>query len=170
MERMNLTKLLKMQKVLDDRIVAEKGLQGVDLLDKKILALQVEFGELANELPEIFKFWSNKKNNYERALKEYVDGLHFILSIGNDLNISTHADSSGTGTKSVITLFAKINRYAAELWWECHDDGKDKAVKWLFTLSNYISLGERLGFTWEQIEQAYYDKNKINHERQESGY
>src|SRR5690625_5804429 len=84
---MNLTKMFKIQKELDERIVKEKDLKGVDLLDKKILSLQVELGELANELPEVFKFWSNKKNNYKKALEEYCDCLHFILSIGNEIDI-----------------------------------------------------------------------------------
>lgn len=29
---------------------------------------------------------------------------------------------------------------------------------------------QRLGFTWEQIEQGYLNKNKINHQRQSEGY
>src|SRR5690625_1828695 len=127
MERMNLTKLLKMQKVLDDRIVEEKGLQGVDLLDKKILALLTELGELANEWRG-FKFWSEDQkprdfvpnpddvceacngnpvfqagnkitgfcdycdgvgvHYYNPLLEEYADCLSFILSIGNDLDIT----------------------------------------------------------------------------------
>jgi dimeric dUTPase (all-alpha-NTP-PPase superfamily) len=33
-----------------------------------------------------------------------------------------------------------------------------------------LSLGEFLGFTGEEIEQAYFAKNKINHVRQETGY
>ena len=82
---MNLQKLFEAQKKLDDHIRKEKGLEGQDLLDKKILALQVELSELANELPEVFKFWSNKKNNYKKALEEYCDCLHFILSIGKSL-------------------------------------------------------------------------------------
>jgi len=39
---MNLTKLFEAQAELDKRIVEEKGLQGQNLLDEKILALQVE--------------------------------------------------------------------------------------------------------------------------------
>ncbi|WP_338088272.1 dUTP diphosphatase [Lysinibacillus composti] len=34
----------------------------------------------------------------------------------------------------------------------------------------FTVLGEQLGFTWEQVENAYLEKNKINHERQLSGY
>jgi len=109
-------------------------------------------------------------DHFNPLLEEYVDCLHFILSIGNDLNINEHQEFCATATKDVITLFAKINRYVAELWWECHDDGTDKPIKWLFALSNFIRLGEQLGFTWEQIEQAYFKKNKVNHQRQTDGY
>src|SRR5690625_34078 len=118
---MNLTKLFKTQAVLDKRIVEEKQLQGQELLDKKILALQVELGELANEWRG-FKFWSEDQepttefyceycdgteelsvydfsgelvdipcficeevsSNKNPLLEEYVDSLHFILSIGNE--------------------------------------------------------------------------------------
>src|SRR5699024_6894313 len=83
---MNLQPLFETQPKLDKRIVEQKELEEQDLLDKKILALQVELGELANELPEVFKFWSNKKNNYKKALEEYCDCLHFILSIGLEHN------------------------------------------------------------------------------------
>lgn len=39
------------------------------------------------------------------------------------------------------------------------------------TFNLFVGLGEKhLGFTWNQIEQAYLDKNKINHERQANGY
>ncbi|ARF66689.1 hypothetical protein B7C51_20340 [Paenibacillus larvae subsp. pulvifaciens] len=37
-------------------------------------------------------------------------------------------------------------------------------------LSHFYEIGTRLGFTPEQIEQAYFDKNKINLERQSTGY
>lgn len=39
---MNLEKLFEMQRVLDERIIKEKGLEGQNLLPQKILALQVE--------------------------------------------------------------------------------------------------------------------------------
>lgn len=46
---MNLKHLFETQSKLDDAILDKKGLHGVDLLDKKILALLTELGELANE-------------------------------------------------------------------------------------------------------------------------
>ena len=78
---MNLTKLLETQKLLRDRI----GYNEPDRFEKLILALLVELGECVNELPEVFKFWSHKKNNREKALGEYVDVLHFALEVGLEL-------------------------------------------------------------------------------------
>jgi dimeric dUTPase (all-alpha-NTP-PPase superfamily) len=164
---MNLKRLFEIQKQLDNHIIENKGLQGQDLLEEKVLALKVELGELANELPEVFKFWSNKKNNYEKALKEYVDGLHFILSIGLDHGF--HEDLKGLAIESIewenITCqFLELLR----IDWEKYECGEGDYYH--SGLEMFLSLGEMIGFTWEQIEQAYLDKNKVNHERQESGY
>jgi dimeric dUTPase (all-alpha-NTP-PPase superfamily) len=158
---LNWETLFEMQRQLDNRIIAEKGLEGEDLIPKKLMAFLIELGELANELPEIFKFWSNKKNNYEKALFEYVDGLHFLLSIGIEEGVlyqymAVHPIKQVT----VFEQFAAIYLYASAYW--THGYGR------LFNA--YIGLGEMLGFTPEQIEEAYMKKNKINHERQQSGY
>ncbi len=37
-------------------------------------------------------------------------------------------------------------------------------------LGTFKGLGEMLGFTWYQVEEAYYAKNQINHERQNNSY
>jgi len=164
---MNLQNLFKTQKLLDNRIVDEHNLHGQDLLPQKILALQVELGELANELPEIFKFWSNKKNDYEKALGEFVDGLHFILSIGNDLDSEIDKFNMVECIKfeSIIEQFIETFKFI--LWVEYEKDNVDHYYELLET---YLGLGEMLGFTPEQIEQAYYAKNKINHTRQDNKY
>lgn len=168
---MNLSKLFEIQKQLDERIVKEKGLEGQDLLDKKILALQVELGELANELPEVFKFWSNKKNNYEKTLEELVDCWHFVLSIGNDIGFDLENDD-----KKVILSYGIDNLINDLYMWTSGMKDYNKLETVDHTLDfNYIyktlyRLGKEIGFSWEQIEQSYLEKNKINHERLESGY
>jgi dimeric dUTPase (all-alpha-NTP-PPase superfamily) len=159
--KVDFQKLFELQRKLDDRIIREKGLDGEELIPKKLLAFLIELGELANELPEVFKFWSNKKNNYEKALVEYVDGLHFLLSIGLEQGVlyqcmAIHPIKQST----VFEQFAAIYLYASAYW--THGYSR------LFNA--YIGLGEMLGFTQEQIEEAYMAKNKINHERQEQGY
>ena len=196
---MNLQPLFETQAKLDKRIVEKKGLQGQDLLDKKILALQVELGELANEWRG-FKFWSeNQKPNTEviegckvcygqsyeaeehcdecggggaikkhPLLEEYVDCLHFILSIGNELGESdvdnwfVDEDTELYKSKNIVEQFIYINGEITEIY---QYDFSYKALVY-----RMLCLGEMLGFNWSEIEQSYYEKNKINHERQNNGY
>ena len=80
---MNVKKLCEMQQALDNRIIQEHKLEGKNLEENKILALLVEICELANET-RCFKHWSNKGPSQKNILlEEYVDSLHFFLSIAN---------------------------------------------------------------------------------------
>lgn len=183
---MNLEKLFSMQKELDERIVQKKGLEGQDLLPKKILALQVELGELANEWRG-FKFWSEDQeprnreiDNIFRAdrhgpeviitnplIEEYVDCFHFTLSIGLETGFSIikYSEEIKPLIKENITeQFISVNNSASHL----RKFNNYKVYEVLFR--KVLGLGEMLGFGREQIEQAYYEKNKENHSRQESGY
>ena len=67
---MNISELYEMQRELDNRICKEHRLEGMNLVPSKILALQVELGELANET-RCFKFWSSRaffRGNYFRRI------------------------------------------------------------------------------------------------------
>lgn len=164
---MNLEKLFEMQKKLDERIITEKGLEHKDLLPGLILALQVELGECANEWRG-FKFWSNDMEpRTEKLLVEYVDCLHFILSIRN--NLIHHQEPTNINYQlhdgDIIWHFNCLFNTISELW--NHDEMEDNYG--LF-IRLFLNLGEKLGFTWEEIEQAYFAKNFINHKRQQNGY
>ena len=206
---MNLEKLFQMQKELDDRILAEHPIQeGEDRLAKKILALQVELGELAN-CWRGFKYWSNdQKPRTEELgecplckgtgdlgavwaenciecggtgkvvvknplLEEYVDCLHFILSIGNDLGFK-HTICPYAYLEDTTMLFIEISYKASDLADSvCNRDQMlyGYAEDTYYDLFRcFIKLGKKLGFTWEQVEHAYYQKNKENFRRQEEGY
>ena len=182
---LNLERLFEVQKKLDDHIIQKKGLKGQDLLAKKILALLVELGELANEWRG-FKFWSNDQEPRTRhlepdiehfdktretrwiesnpLLEEYVDCLHFLLSIGLESDIGTFSRDELAPSKmdsieiQFISLFEAASRFIYDInyypeMWEL-----------------FLGLGEMLGFTWQQVEEAYFQKNAVNHERQENGY
>jgi dimeric dUTPase (all-alpha-NTP-PPase superfamily) len=203
---MNISKLFEMQKALDERIVREKGLEGQDLLPMKILALQVELGELANEWRG-FKYWSQDREPRTRLdgmlcsmcdgsgvydtdwdkqtdcplcdgtglknplLEEYVDCLHFVLSIGLDLvhrkpvEILKFHEFCILRFDSITDQFLCLFSDMSELWeYEELDD------PYSVFLTRFLELGEMLGFTWDQIEAAYCHKNVVNHQRQGSGY
>src|SRR5690606_34156375 len=71
---MNLSKLFEIQRNLDDHIEREHPRQpGEERLAKKILALQVELGELANEWRG-FKFWSKDQEPRTDAVCEQCEG------------------------------------------------------------------------------------------------
>lgn len=170
---MNLANLFEMQKVLRDRIDYNKP----DRFNKLILALLVELGECANEWRG-FKFWS--KNQYPQTglkmengevdwnvnplLEEYVDGLHFVLELGIErkFEFSTYRTKVKhlTITEQFNTLFRKISDF----------DRVQTLNNYIWVIDLYIGLGEMLGFTWEQVKQAYISKNEINHLRQDNGY
>lgn len=203
---MNLTKLFELQAQLDADIETKHPVQeGEDRFGKKVLALLVELGELANEYRG-FKYWSkdqqartkeecetcdgvgwyywysleskveckhcNGVGSHNLLLEEYVDCLHFILSIGNDvygglngaqirevLRDVEESDETVNIESTFIVLFSCVPGVLLGVYFEYRN-----------VLTIFLSLGLQLGFTWEQIEQAYYDKNKENFARQERGY
>jgi dimeric dUTPase (all-alpha-NTP-PPase superfamily) len=202
---LNLNKLFELQTKLDAHIEKEHPRQpGEDRLAKKILALQVELGELCN-CWRGFKFWSKDQKPrrvvYEICehcegrktlglqretcwyccgkglqivkrplLEEYVDCLHFILSIGNDI-IGELTDSeiedillnAKEDSGDVVETFIVLNSCSCELKFR-------EKYDYISLLTIFLSLGLTLGFTWDQVEEAYIRKNQVNHERQESGY
>src|SRR5699024_650107 len=97
-------------------------------------------------------------------LEKYVDCLHFILSIGNDLRYSDVKINELPRVSKINHLFNYTFCTIGEL-----SNSRDKC-SYTDVFNLLIILGNSLGFTWEQIEQAYYDKNAINHERQKTGY
>nr|WP_150959334.1 dUTP diphosphatase [Aneurinibacillus sp. XH2] len=184
---MNISELYEMQKKLDDRIIEKHGLQGKDLLPKLILALQVELGELANEWRG-FKFWSEdqeprtyglklgktpKENRYiNPLLEEYVDCLHFLLSIGNNLSLAQdiQIDSDYT-TENPITDMNRLFYLIAELSRELVEIKAISVQVYEEMFNLFVGVGEKhLGFTWDEVEKAYMNKNAINHVRQATGY
>lgn len=226
---MNLTKLFETQAKLDEHIMQEHPeLRGQNNLDWKLLALQVELGECANEWRG-FKKWSNRQTpethewvecyccdgkgvrldwgamsflecenckgtgeileEYNPLLEEYVDCLHFILSIGLEdftynhlgeiftvpVQLELTNDFGGVikyhnVTTQLVYLFNQIG-HLSDCVMECEFAYADEAIEqYKQTWQMFVGLGEMLGFTWEQVEEAYYAKNKVNHARQANGY
>ncbi|WP_112181574.1 MULTISPECIES: dUTP diphosphatase [Paraliobacillus] len=161
---MDWQKLFTMQEQLDTYIQTNHQINANDLFDKKVLALLVEVGELANET-RCFKFWSTKAPS-ERSviLEEYVDGIHFILSIGIDLGYTKETFEvepiKGDATVLFNLVYEKIN--------QLKKDPTMLHYKALF--ATFLRLGEVLDFQEQDIQQAYFEKNKVNFTRQDANY
>lgn len=107
-------------------------------------------------------------------LEEYVDVLHFSLSIGNDVfgelsdeNIKEILEDSRKTDEasSVTTTFIILNSCATVL-----AEYEFEYVDYRNFMTILLNLGLLLGFTEEQIEEAYWKKYEINKQRQRDGY
>lgn len=163
--KLNWQELRKKQAQLDEPIMINAGLKEHEVIDKRILSLLVELGELANELPEVFKYWSNKKNNYSAALVEYVDVLHFILSIENYYDFKDINIGSIRQYDEVVQFTVMNHNIAGITIDEKHRDAKLTSIR-----GHFIGLGEMLGFSNDEINDAYNRKYEVNLQRQANGY
>ncbi|MEH7106564.1 dUTP diphosphatase, partial [Bacillus sp. JJ1764] len=159
-------KLFQMQKALDSHIEQKHQLQNEDLFSRKVLALLVELGELANEARS-FKFWSVKPASPKAViLEEYVDGVHFILSLGIECGFD----------KQIMELdvkpeIADVTEQFLQVYNQISQFQKEKNVaNYLKLFSAYFQLGSLLGIAYEEMEQAYFSKNEVNYQRQQNNY
>ncbi|KPH73919.1 MULTISPECIES: dUTP diphosphatase [Bacillaceae] len=161
---MNWEELYSMQQSLDNHIESNHQLKNQDLFQEKYLALLVELGELANET-RCFKFWSNKPRNKNNIiLEEYVDGLHFILSLGLEKAYRYSSRKLDELTRTETEQFNKVFESCTDFYKNVSKENYDR----LFV--DFLQLGEILGFSEADIQYAYYKKNEINYERQNKGY
>ncbi|MBU9714308.1 dUTP diphosphatase [Bacillus tamaricis] len=165
---MDFSLLFNMQRELDAYIESRHGLEGENLLRRKLLAFHVELAELANET-RCFKFWSEKEPSEDKViLEEYVDGIHFMLSIGLELNLDNEIMNYPRGEKqfgkNLVPFFEEVMNAVTRLQ---YDGGR---MEYLNLCLAYLNLGCALGFSSEQIMEAYMKKNSVNYDRQNDGY
>jgi dimeric dUTPase (all-alpha-NTP-PPase superfamily) len=163
---MQLKKLFQMQMALDTHIQEKHGLQNDDLFTRKVLALLVEVGELANET-RCFKFWSVKPSSPQNViLEEYVDGIHFILSLGIVCGFDAKEFSLEKTTSAETLTEQFLNVYQQTSAFQNSKSFGD----YLALFQSYMALASLLGISHEEIEQAYFSKNEVNYQRQQNNY
>jgi len=130
------------------------------------IALFVEIGELANEIRS-FKFWAAKqKSNKLILLEEYSDCLHFLLSLGNDLEFDW----------DLIELNPKfekqsINELLLNIFLQTSNFVQSNSKKdFLILFKKFLVLKTYLYFTNKEVFNSYYQKHSINITRQKTNY
>ncbi|NOQ50135.1 MAG: dUTP diphosphatase [Mycoplasmataceae bacterium] len=162
--KINLEELALKQRKLDNYIYQNSQLTSQNTLKKRIFALLVEVGETANEL-RFFKFWTKKPpGDKEIILEEFIDIIHFIISIGNTINLSLWEIETDRSNEDLIDLFMNLYEQIL-LFSKANNEGQFKNM----LLSLFIIL-EKLNYSKEDIVAMYYLKNKINFERQNNNY
>ena len=101
-------------------------------------------------------------------IEECSDALHFILSLANQIDYEID-------TK--LIKIVKYPRHPLDILYLALQNkiinlatGYDKLGSLKSLVSFYMSYVNELGITPQELEQAYYDKNKINYERLENVY
>lgn len=163
----NYKKFFEMQKHLDDSIYLKHNTSEQDTLNRRLLAFLVEVGELANET-RCFKFWSVKSSSSDQViLEEYIDGIHFLFSIGLTLKQEENIQLESLKLEHDATLcsqFLKVYQSIIKLTEELSTDN------YLELFNDYLELGVLLGFDGQDLERGYFAKNLINHDRQNKRY
>ena len=101
-------------------------------------------------------------------IEECSDALHFILSLANQIGYEIDESlikSFRYPRHPLDTLYVALQNKIINL-----ATGYDKLGSFKSLLSFYTSYAKELGIEPQELEQAYYDKNKINYERLENGY
>lgn len=162
---LNLSEIFNEQKKLDQHIHNHHNVN-YDLVDEELhLALAVEVSEFANEV-RCFKFWSFKPMSEKSiVLEEFVDGIHFITALSLAYGVEPEnfvvEYSLNLNKHDITKLFNDLYSNIGQI--------KDKnSIKTWYT--KYLSLGMSLGFSFEEILNAYMSKNRINHTRQDTNY
>ncbi|WP_341300029.1 dUTP diphosphatase [Lysinibacillus sp. FSL H8-0500] len=161
---MNLQQLFNMQKELDHFIEQTQNIQH-DVFQEKGLALLVELAELANET-RCFKFWSTKGASARAViLEEYVDSIHFVLSLGLLKGYTSIEKWPMVAEKRNLTeLFLQTQKAILHFIDQPSED------RYTTIWQYYGLLAYNLDFTFDDVVSAYIEKNKENYQRQRSGY
>lgn len=162
--KINIDKILQLQKQLDNNIHTKHNINPKEVFEKRRLALIVEICEMIN-VNRCFKFWSLKKDYDKQVLgDEFVDCLHFILSISLHFNL----DQTEYEIKDVVyddnELTLKV-LYLISLAGKI--ESKDDCKKFIIQL---FELAFTFGFTAQDIIDFYIKKNQVNFKRQQDNY
>ena len=150
---MNIKKMLKTQKELDAALFQKGGLKEYPIEQIKT-AYRVELGEALQEWKS-FKYWKKNKGiiDINKLLEEIADCLHFALSLEDEIRNYNY--------EAVFKHYDEYDLY--EIIDNCF-------TIYGTVLGDTIALGLKLGFTPDQLEEAYYKKNKINWDRIANNY
>lgn len=162
--KINIKDLIILQKKLDNQIYLKHNIDSKKIIHKKKLALIVELCEMIN-VNKCFKFWSLNKNIDRLKLgDEFIDCLHFILSLSIDFKMENYEFEinefimdDNQLTHHILELIENVN----------YIDDSIKCQKFIIKL---LELSSTFGFSKEDIFIFYNNKNKENILRQKKDY
>lgn len=162
--KVNLEELYSLQRELDKDIAFRHRVNYKITHSRRLLALMVELGELANET-RCFKYWSNKMPSpKEVIMDEYADGLHFLLSLGIPLKTTKFEYELSENEEDLTNQFHKM--YALGNALNEHYDLEN----YIKAMQYYLNMALSLAMDDQDIINSYKTKLAVNHKRQENNY
>ena len=162
--KVNLEELYSLQAELDAEIAVNHNVSYESTHSRRLLALIVELGELANET-RCFKYWSNKgPSPKEVVMDEYADGLHFLLSLGIPLKTNKFEYEISKNKEDLTNQFHHMYALSNRLNEHYDLDSYVEAMQY------YLNLALSIDMSADDIIDSYKKKLSVNHKRQETNY
>lgn len=170
---MSIYTMLSAQANLDRLIIKEKKIEE-SLVLNTVVALDVELSEMANE-KRWFKHWSNKRNEAKDGLlDEIADVMHFYFSLA--IQKRWESTLRGMPVKTDVNyqeankLYLDIKGLLFQSFKEVNQK-EDNSIFFGCSWEKFLSFALYFcGYTFEELEAAYYAKHEINLARQSNGY
>lgn len=151
-------KMKYMQEKLDKSILTEHKCEYS--LEKSRLALIDEIGETNHENKGSWCWWKYTQKPVDRIklLEELADAWHFALSIDN------HENGMLMNDRVYKFEVKKHSRFSLSALMAFVVLKVENIIPLMICMSN------KLGYSIEEVYNAYVEKNKVNFERLENGY
>ena len=161
----DLTSLYPLQAELDKDIATRHNITYQSTFHSRLLALIVELGEFANET-RCFKYWSLKGSSpKDVVLEEYVDGLHFLLSLGIALKPKKMIyEINKNKDYNLVDAILKTYQEALKL------NDNYSLSQYEIAFNEYLNLIAYLSFNSDEVINAYKAKLQVNYNRQINKY
>lgn len=163
---MKINELFKIQASIEDQIIGisnieENALGEGNVLNIRMLALQVKLGELAN-LTKCYKYSKQQKSiPKSKVLFRYLEGMKYLLSLGNkyQLNIiDDHAINNIQSEDDLIVLFSDLYAGITKL-----KDSLEKGMyvdslnQYIFLFAKYIQLANSLDISYDEAYNYFHE-------------
>lgn len=155
---MDIIGLFRMQRELDEHILEHGERNRHEAIKGKTLALLVEVGKTVTTTACLTSLESQSPSKQAETLTNYVDGLHYLLSIGIDLGVDRHflcsqcCQSRKSEVEKFLDVYTKVVRFGQQ----------PSITNYMDMMKNYLRLGDTLHFSTEEIEEAFINRNKQN--------
>ncbi|ATZ21472.1 dUTP diphosphatase [Mesoplasma tabanidae] len=158
--------LSEQQNFLDNKIIEKHNLTlDHDMFRKKIIAFWVELGEYANE-EKSFKYWKQgAPGGREVQLEEYIDGLHFIISLGNQIKYNFEVfNFIDSGYDNNIDCYFELIQDLTNLVNKPNDETFAKMF------NSFLQIAKIQNYSEEELIKTYKAKHEKNQQRQVENY